>query len=429
KNMQDKDVAEMLTQYFSDRVDRRVFSYLCSDYDKDGEIKNWAYNLGEVSEDEFYEMIGSLIRFAPLQRDNPNYDEYSRRGAKFLPILNKSLMDVIKEIPEFSTATEATAPKVASSEVGELHIAIYQQKSKDLMTFQLSPVNKSDPDYTKKLARIWDFANAEAKKIEEAFQDDNISNVRVAAFKDIGVSVTLICDYPYNATRGKYIRGDVISDNIAAMIGIDWNNWQQASSAVETEEEGIIRSNLARLGPGKARSKLIQLQQELSSNKENQEKVRTELIIEGYLDPKMKEGGSSPVGTDTSLRPVSIPDEKMGGIDFKHQAMASATTYEAMGSFAGLDFSLPKLSSQALLSFNLDKEQADISRAIDNGIIVSGQRIKEFMAASSAKGQLEQRRETVITWLAKLGVLEETTCCTQESRPEYREALVIAEFS
>ncbi len=124
-----------------------------------------------------------------------------------------------------------------------------------------------------------------------------------------------------------------------------------------------------------------------------------------------KENGSSP----------------LGGIDFKHQAMASATTYEAMGSFSGLDFSLPKLSSQALLSFNLDKEQSDISRAIDNGIIVSGQRIKEFMAASAVKGELEQRRETVIIWLAKLGILEETICCTQESSKEYREALVIAD--
>ena len=132
-------------------------------------------------------------------------------------------------------------------------------------------------------------------------------------------------------------------------------------------------------------------------------------------------------GIDTSLRSVSIPDGKMGGIDFKHKAMASATKYEAMGSFAGLDFSLPKLSSSVLLSFNLDKEQADITRAIDNGIIVSGQRIKEFMAASANRGELEQRRDAVLTWLAKLGILEETTCCTQESSKEYREALVIAD--
>ncbi|MDD5692532.1 MAG: hypothetical protein PHP10_05070 [Candidatus Omnitrophica bacterium] len=130
---------------------------------------------------------------------------------------------------------------------------------------------------------------------------------------------------------------------------------------------------------------------------------------------------------EKGIEGLEIASSPVGGIDFKHQAMSSATTYEAMGSFAGLDFSLPKLSSSVLLSFNLDKEQSDISRAIDNGIIVSGQRIKEFMAASSAKGQLEQRRETVLTWLAKLGILEETTCCTQESSPEYREALVIAD--
>ncbi|TAM41625.1 phosphoglycerate kinase [bacterium] len=127
---------------------------------------------------------------------------------------------------------------------------------------------------------------------------------------------------------------------------------------------------------------------------------------------------------DSPMIPENAP---LGGIDFKHQSMASATTYEAMGSFSGLDFSLPKLSSSVLLSFNLDKEQADITRAVDNGIIVSGQRIKEFMSASAAKGELDQRRETVITWLAKLGILEETTCCNQESSKEYREALVIAD--
>ncbi len=192
-----------------------------------------------------------------------------------------------------------------------------------------------------------------------------------------------------------------------------------ASPAVETEEEGIIRRNLDRMEPGEARGALLQLQQELSQNRNKpgfstadwSRKARPVLIREGLLNPEVKSSTSSPVG----------------GIDFKHRALASATTYEAMGSFAGLDFSLPKLSSSALLSFNLDKEQSDISRAIDNGIIVSGQRIKEFMAASSVKGELEQRRETVITWLAKLGILEETTCCTQESSKEYREALVIAD--
>ncbi|MDD5561216.1 MAG: hypothetical protein PHT50_03685 [Candidatus Omnitrophica bacterium] len=142
-------------------------------------------------------------------------------------------------------------------------------------------------------------------------------------------------------------------------------------------------------------------------------------VITTYVQKTIDGSASSPL-TDTA-------PETTGGIDFKHQIMAKATTYEAMGSFAGLDFSLPKLSSSALLSFNLDKEQSDISRAIDNGILVSGQRIKEFMAASFAKGELDNRREAIITWLAQLGILEETQCCTQESSKEYREALVIAD--
>ncbi|MFA4854564.1 MAG: hypothetical protein WC616_04345 [Candidatus Omnitrophota bacterium] len=116
-----------------------------------------------------------------------------------------------------------------------------------------------------------------------------------------------------------------------------------------------------------------------------------------------------------------------GGIDFKSKAMSSATIYQTFGSFAGLDFNLPKLSSSALLSFNLDKESSSISQAIDNGILISGARIKEFMAASANKGEFDQRRDIVLLWLAKLGILEESMCCTQESSREYREALVIAD--
>jgi len=233
---------------------------------------------------------------------------------------------------------------------------------------------------------------------------------------------------PYNYSNPEYL-STVEIDLKKAKIELERENRtsktpgaaspEAASSAVETQEEGIIRRNLDRMQPGEARDALLQLQQELSQNRGEPNfsieawarKARTVLIREGLLNPEVTSATSSPVG----------------GIDFKHKALASATTYEAMGSFSGLDFSLPKLSSSVLLSFNLDKEQADISRAIDNGIIVSGQRIKEFMAASSVKGQLEQRRETVITWLAKLGILEETTCCTQESSREYREALVIAD--
>ncbi|MHB8154729.1 MAG: glucose-6-phosphate isomerase family protein, partial [Candidatus Omnitrophota bacterium] len=175
------------------------------------------------------------------------------------------------------------------------------------------------------------------------------------------------------------------------------------------------------------RDHISEMTRELRELKEHETSASLKTVSSANSSPLVTKAPVNTGGIDTSLRSVSIPDGNVGGIDFKHKAMASATTYEAMGSFVGLDFSLPKLSSQALLSFNLDKEQSDISQAIDNGIIVSGQRIKEFMAASAVKGGLEQRRETVITWLAKLGILEEITCCTQESSKEYREALVIAD--
>jgi hypothetical protein len=156
-----------------------------------------------------------------------------------------------------------------------------------------------------------------------------------------------------------------------------------------------------------------------------------------YSEGRQLAASSNPMASSSAITTNSVIPEhnisgdispdKAGGIDFGNKAMASSTVYQPMGSFVGLDFNLPKLSASEIAGFDLDKEELLISRSIDNGILISGSRIKEFMSASAMKGQFDQRRATVVTWLAKLGILEESICCTRESSKDYKEAVVIAD--
>ncbi|MBI4707131.1 MAG: hypothetical protein HY761_04295 [Candidatus Omnitrophica bacterium] len=102
------------------------------------------------------------------------------------------------------------------------------------------------------------------------------------------------------------------------------------------------------------------------------------------------------------------PNQK-GGIDFRDRAMQ--IKYEALGSFSKLDFS--KLSSNpALAKMNLDAEWKQISTAVGNGYVISGQRIEEFIIACNQKGQLNTRADELLCFLADYCRLLEKECCS-----------------
>lgn len=133
---------------------------------------------------------------------------------------------------------------------------------------------------------------------------------------------------------------------------------------------------------------------------------------------------SSPMKTgsiDASLRSASIPDNKgMGGIDFRTLPM----TIKPMGSFEGLNLQLPRLSSSALLSFNLDEEIRQLNQMISGGIIPSGARLQELVAAAWQKGKLQDYQSEILTLLAEICKLQEGECC--ESSDELKVALIAA---
>ncbi|MCX5704094.1 MAG: hypothetical protein NT066_06370, partial [Candidatus Omnitrophica bacterium] len=96
-----------------------------------------------------------------------------------------------------------------------------------------------------------------------------------------------------------------------------------------------------------------------------------------------------------------------------------------MGSFNGLNFNLPQLSRSALERINVDLEMQQISNMVRSGIIPSGERIKELIAACLQKKEMDSQIDNLLLCLADIFKLEEENA--SESSPELREALVIVD--
>ncbi len=94
---------------------------------------------------------------------------------------------------------------------------------------------------------------------------------------------------------------------------------------------------------------------------------------------------------------------------------------QPMGNFSGLDFTLPKLNN--LSSINIDEEFGKIQNMVAGGIIPSGMRIKELIAACSQKKEINSYAEEIIICLADIFKLEEESLT--RSSPEIKESLVI----
>jgi len=73
-----------------------------------------------------------------------------------------------------------------------------------------------------------------------------------------------------------------------------------------------------------------------------------------------------------------------------------------------------------------DKEY-NLACKLDRKLLPSGERVKELLAACSQKGEMNRMQERVMVLLIKMGILEESACCTQEASREYKEALVLVD--
>ncbi|MEW6100803.1 MAG: ARMT1-like domain-containing protein [Candidatus Omnitrophota bacterium] len=110
---------------------------------------------------------------------------------------------------------------------------------------------------------------------------------------------------------------------------------------------------------------------------------------------------------------------RTGGIDLRSLPM----TIQPMGSFKGLDFVLPKLSSSALESINVAKEIESFNNMLKAGIMPSEVRLEEVVAASIQKEEITLYAESLRSLAVDICKLQEETAT--ESSPELREALAI----
>jgi len=123
----------------------------------------------------------------------------------------------------------------------------------------------------------------------------------------------------------------------------------------------------------------------------------------------------------TSKTSSSSVDTGKGGIDFRALPM----TIQPMGTFNGLNFQLPQLSQAELERINVDSEMQRIKNMVQSGIIPSGERIKELIAACIQKKEMDTQVDNLLLGLADIFKLEEENAC--ESSPELKEALVIVD--
>ena len=118
---------------------------------------------------------------------------------------------------------------------------------------------------------------------------------------------------------------------------------------------------------------------------------------------------------------IDEPSKTPGGIDFRALPM----TIQPMGSFVGLNFKLPQLTQAELAKMNIDSEMQQIQNMVASGILPSGQRVKELIAACAQKKEIGARADNLLLCLIDICKLEEENA--YEASPELREALVIVD--
>ena len=163
------------------------------------------------------------------------------------------------------------------------------------------------------------------------------------------------------------------------------------------------------------------------------EKERNNAIIQAgsyyedhfYRPPNALSAGGIRAGSPLSADEKAGQLDKAGGIDFKDKAMADATTYKSMGSFEGLNFTLPFLSKAELDSIDLAKEVEHIKKLVSSGIMPESEFTKKVMAAAKQTGKLGMYLEDFVVAFANICEWQEQNDPMAELPNGIKEAMVI----
>jgi len=117
---------------------------------------------------------------------------------------------------------------------------------------------------------------------------------------------------------------------------------------------------------------------------------------------------------------ASSAPENSGGIDFRSMPIVSRAMANLSSGAAGISMS-------QLRRMDLDKEWSDIEQMVSSGIAPSGERIKEYLQASSAKGQLDSDVDKVLTCISDILRQDEEKCCSSDET--IKDILIVLEAS
>lgn len=114
---------------------------------------------------------------------------------------------------------------------------------------------------------------------------------------------------------------------------------------------------------------------------------------------------------------TSSPVDNVGGIDFRSIPMIT----QPMGSLSGLSFNLPKVNN--IDSINLNTELAQMQKMLAAGIMPSGERLKEYVAACYQKGELETYAGDIAVFLSDICKFDEERVA--QTSNEVKETMLI----
>jgi len=121
---------------------------------------------------------------------------------------------------------------------------------------------------------------------------------------------------------------------------------------------------------------------------------------------------SSPVDKlETSYSPANT-----GGIDFRFLPIVT----QSMDSLGKSIRAMPQVGLQRI---NLAQEWSDIERLVSSGITPSAERLKEYLAASCFKGNLDRDMEKIVSCISDILRMQEETCCVTD--PTLKDILVV----
>jgi SAM-dependent methyltransferase len=129
------------------------------------------------------------------------------------------------------------------------------------------------------------------------------------------------------------------------------------------------------------------------------------------------ENGAYAINEDAAGSPSILKTiRKKGGIDFRFLPIVTQ-------SMDSLRSSIKPVPQSTLQRINLTQEWSDIERLVNSGITPSAERLKEYLAASCFKSNLDSDMEKIVSCISDILRMQEETCCVTD--PTLKDMLVI----